>query len=72
MKNVMASIDKEAAKMGVIISDHMSQSEANTCFFRGEKAVSDAAPDKTPSGSPRVKWRWSTVVKYLYKEKSRS
>jgi hypothetical protein len=74
MKKVMTSIDNEAIAKGAIPSDHMSFAEANTCYFRGEKAVSDAVPDKTPSGRPRVisKLKWNTVVKYLYKEKSRS
>lgn len=73
MKKVMTSIDNEAAKNGANISDHMSMTEARTCYWYGEKAVSDAVPDRTPSGRPRdiSKLKWNTVVKYLYKEKAR-
>lgn len=45
----MTVIDKEAAKMGANISNRMSLSEASACYLRGEKALSDVVPDKTPS-----------------------
>jgi hypothetical protein len=46
--------------------------EANTCYFRGEKAIYAAVPDKTPNGRPWIvpKMKWGTNVKFVYKSRA--
>jgi hypothetical protein len=51
----------------------MSFTEANTCYFRGEKAIYAAVPDN-PNGRPRIvsKMNWGTIVKFMYKSRAMS
>lgn len=68
MKKVMEVIDGEASRQGAPPHMHMSLREANTRYFRGERAIHTVVPDKTPSGRLRIisKMKWCTIVKYIY------
>ena len=45
IKKLMTRIDNEAATNGATPAEHMSFAEANTCYFRGEKAIYAAVLD---------------------------
>jgi hypothetical protein len=46
IKRVMTKIDNEAATNGATSTEHMTLTEANTCYFRGESAIYATIPDK--------------------------
>jgi hypothetical protein len=52
LKKITNQMDNKATPNGSIPAEHMSVVEANTCYFRGEKAIYAAVPDKTPNGRP--------------------
>eukprot|EP00804_Cyclotella_cryptica_P020114 CCRYP_020133-RA/>CCRYP_020133-RA protein AED:0.24 eAED:0.24 QI:0/0/0/1/1/1/2/0/687 len=71
LKKVMTVIDKFAKEQGFPPREHMSQRDANTCYYRGERAIYDIVPENTPKGRPRVitSMKWATVVKYMHKKR---
>eukprot|EP00804_Cyclotella_cryptica_P001683 CCRYP_009072-RA/>CCRYP_009072-RA protein AED:0.30 eAED:0.29 QI:0/-1/0/1/-1/1/1/0/334 len=71
LKKVMTVIDKVAKEQGFPPKEHMSQRDANTCYYRGERAIFDIVPENTPQGRPRViaSMKWATVVKYMHKKR---
>jgi hypothetical protein len=74
IKKVFTQIDNKATTNGATPAEHMTLTEANTCYFRGERAIYAAVPDKTPAGRPRIisKMKWGIVVKYMYKSRAMS
>jgi hypothetical protein len=66
-RRFFTQIDNKATKNGATPAERMTLTEANTCYFRGERAIYTAVPDKTPAGRPRIipKMKWGTVVKYI-------
>ena len=64
VKRVMTKIDNEAATNGATPTEHMTLTEANTCYFRGESTIYATVPDKTPAGRPRIisKMKWGALL----------
>jgi hypothetical protein len=45
--------------------EHMSHTDANSCYVCGECGTFDAMPDKTPTGRNRIIANKGTVAKYI-------
>ena len=50
---MITAVDEEAKKQGWPAHEHMTQRDANTCYFRGERAILEKVPSKTPTGRTR-------------------
>jgi hypothetical protein len=69
LRKVMGCIDEAAKTNGCPPNEHMSHTDANSCYLREECGIFAVMPDKTPTGRNRIiaNKKWGTVVKYMHK-----
>jgi hypothetical protein len=67
LRKVMGCIDEAAKANGCPPKEHMSHTDANSCYLR----IFADMLDKTPTGRNRTiaNKKWGTVVKYMHKPK---
>jgi hypothetical protein len=68
-RKVMSCIDSTAKSNDCPPKEHMSHSDANSCYLCGECGILGLIPDKTPTGT-RIELL-GTVMKYLHKPRRR-